>query len=236
MTSAIIIPALLLGLASSLHCIGMCGPLSLAMPVGGLNGRRRIMLILSYQAGRIFTYGMFGLVAGLAGRGIFSAGYQQAFSIIAGLIVLIAATGYFAGRNAGPMSFLNGFYRFLSGLLFRLLKEAGRAHGAFLFGIANGFLPCGMVYIAAITAFSLGDAHSSVLFMLLFGAGTLPAMLLAAFAAGRLNFKTRKWVGKISPYVITGMGLLLILRGLNWGIPFLSPALGGTVNGIPCHP
>jgi uncharacterized protein len=235
MNAAIIIPAFLLGLASSLHCIGMCGPLSLAMPVGRLAGRSKIVLIASYQAGRIFTYCLFGLLAGIAGKGILSAGYQQTFSIVAGLIVVLAATGYFAGRRAGPLSFMNGFYRFLTGLLFKLLKTATRPHGAFLFGMANGLLPCGMVYIAAITAFALGDWPSSVLFMLLFGAGTLPAMLLVVFTASRLNYKARKWAGKLSPYIITAMGLLLILRGLNWGIPFLSP---GQVpeGGVACHP
>lgn len=231
------ISAILLGLASSLHCIGMCGPLSLAIPVGGIPKQQKWLIIGLYQAGRIFTYGVVGVLAGLLGKGLLTAGLQQGLSIIAGLVILVAAIGFFGGKKARPLSFLNGFHRFLSRLLFRLIKTAGTPAGAYVFGMANGLLPCGMVYIAAITALSFGNLLSAMLFMVLFGAGTLPAMLLVAFTASRINNNARRWVNRISPYVIVAMGLLLILRGLNWGIPFVSPVIRETLSGeVSCHP
>ena len=225
MSAGIIIPGFLLGLAGSLHCIGMCGPLSLAIPVNGADPKNKALILFSYQAGRISTYGLIGFLAGLAGAGILSAGYQQSISIVAGLVVVLAAVGYFAGKRAKPFSFMNGFYQFISSLIFRLLKTARRPGGAFLLGIANGLLPCGMVYIAAITAISLGNIADAVFFMLMFGSGTLPAMLFAAYAVRRFGWQGKKWLGRLTPYIIAGMGLLLIIRGLNLDIPYLSPGL-----------
>ncbi|MBN8877909.1 MAG: sulfite exporter TauE/SafE family protein [Sphingobacteriales bacterium] len=236
MSAEAIIPGFLLGLAGSLHCIGMCGPLSLAIPVGGVDPKNKAFILLSYQAGRISTYGLIGALVGLAGTGILSAGYQQSVSIVAGLVVLIAALGYFAGRSAKPFSFMKGFYQFISSLIFRLLKTARRPGGAFLLGMANGLLPCGMVYIAAIAAISLGNVTDSVSFMLLFGAGTLPAMMFAAYAVRRFGWQGRKWLSRLTPYIIAGMGLLLIIRGLNLGIPYLSPELTqNDIEKISCH-
>lgn len=236
MSEGAIIPGFLLGLAGSLHCIGMCGPLSLAIPVNGIAKKNKALILLSYQAGRISTYSLIGILAGLAGTGILSAGYQQSISIIAGLIVIIAAAGYFAGKRAKAFSFMNGFYQFISSLIFRLLKTARRPGGAFLLGMANGLLPCGMVYIAAVTAISLGNIMDAIFFMLLFGTGTLPAMLLAAYAVRRFGWQGKKWLGRLTPYIIAGMGLLLIIRGLNMGIPYISPELTQQdIQKVSCH-
>lgn len=236
MSAGIIIPGFLLGLAGSLHCIGMCGPLSLAIPVNGIAPKNKAIILLSYQAGRISTYGLIGILAGLAGAGILSSGYQQSISIIAGLIVIIAAAGYFAGKRAKAFSFMNGFYQFISSLIFRLLKTARRPGGAFLLGMANGLLPCGMVYIAAVTAISLGNIMDAIFFMLLFGTGTLPAMLLAAYAVRRFGWQGKKWLGRLTPYIIAGMGLLLLIRGLNLGIPSVSPELTQQdIQKVSCH-
>ena len=236
MNILLIIPAVLLGLASSLHCIGMCGPLSLAMPVTGISPRQRFINLLLYQAGRIFTYIAIGALTGLIGRGILLAGYQQLVSVLAGLIILVAAGSYYLGKRAGPLSFLNGFYRAISQLVLRLVSRAGRPGGAFLFGMANGLLPCGMVYMAAVTAISYGSIVYAGLFMLFFGLGTLPAMLVMVVAGRRFLGARQHLLRRVTPVVITTVGLLLLLRGLNLNIPYLSPAFGRlTQEIISCH-
>lgn len=235
MNAALFIPALMLGLASSLHCIGMCGPLSLAMPVMGLPPRQRYINLLLYQTGRISTYVLVGILVGLVGKSILLAGYQQLLSILAGLIVLVAAAGYYIGKRATPFSFLNGFYRAISQMVFRVIKNAGKPGGALLFGMANGLLPCGMVYIAAITSLSYGGVWEAGSFMFVFGAGTLPAMLAVSLAGKRFAGR-HSWLQRVTPVVITAMGLLLVIRGLNLDIPYLSPTLSHTATDVlSCH-
>lgn len=225
----------MLGLASSLHCIGMCGPLSLAMPVAGLRKNQRYVNLFFYQTGRIITYISIGMVTGLIGRGILLAGYQQMISVIAGLIILIAAAGYYTGKKAKPLSFLNGFYHAISQLVFRMISRANQPGGALLFGMANGLLPCGMVYIAAVTSVSYGSTIYAGAFMLFFGLGTLPAMMLMVIAGRRFSGKYN-WLRNLTPVVITTVGLLLVIRGLNLNIPYLSPAFGRLAQGaLSCH-
>nr|WP_255724118.1 sulfite exporter TauE/SafE family protein [Terrimonas ginsenosidimutans] len=230
------LPAIVLGLASSLHCVGMCGPLSLAMPAGNLTGGKRYLNLLMYQLGRVSTYVMIGVIAGLLGRGILLAGYQQALSVVMGLIILIAAIGYYAGRKAKRVSFLRGFYLYINQLIARLIRKAADPRGAFMFGMANGLLPCGMVYLAAAGSLSFGSVYYAALFMLFFGLGTLPAMLLLGFAGRRLAIGRYRWLSRVSPFVMVLMGVLLLIRGLNWGIPYLSPSLiGSPEEVISCH-
>ena len=236
MITVVIIPAFLMGLASSLHCIGMCGPLSLAMPVAGLSKSQKTINAACYQAGRILTYTGLGALTGMLGKAFFPGEYQQTFSILAGLMIVITAVGYYAGRKAGRLSLLNGFYQFLSRLLFKLISKAQRPGGALLFGMANGLLPCGMVYLAAMASLASGSAGQSVLFMMVFGVGTLPAMVLVMTAGRLINRSRYPWVGRMAPVMITLAGLLLIVRGLNLGIPYLSPSTGPDLAGeISCH-
>ncbi len=88
-----------LGAAGSLHCVGMCGPLSLALPLYHLTAVNKFLSLLLYQVGRIITYSIIGLLFGLAGRRIYIAGYQQWFSIVMGLIVLCVALLYICKKE-----------------------------------------------------------------------------------------------------------------------------------------
>jgi len=226
----------MLGLASSLHCIGMCGPLSLAMPAMGLSARRRYLNLLLYQSGRVITYVSIGLISGAIGRGILLAGYQQLISVLAGVIVLVAGAGYYIGKMARPLTFLNGFYNAIRQLVFRTVNKASRPGGALMFGMANGLLPCGMVYIAAVTSISYGSIVYAGLFMLFFGLGTFPAMMIIAVAGRRFLGGRYSWLRKLTPIVITTVGFLLLIRGLNLNIPYLSPAFGRLAQEIvSCH-
>ncbi|GGA94706.1 sulfite exporter TauE/SafE family protein [Puia dinghuensis] len=222
--------AFLLGLLSSLHCVGMCGPLLLALPVQRLNPAARTLTPLLYHAGRILTYSLGGLLFGLLGRRIYLAGWQQGFSIVLGVMILVL---YFAGRFAiNPVTRFSEPLRRLIGRLWRSPSTAT----FFMLGMANGLLPCGMVYLALAGALTRNTVAGATGFMALFGAGTLP-LLLATQRLGRIataSFRLR--LRRMLPLVTILMALLLILRGLNLGIPFLSPLLA-TAPGkaVSCH-
>lgn len=226
-----------LGAAGSLHCVGMCGPLSLALPTGQLSKTKKFISLLVYQSGRIITYSIIGLVFGMAGRNIYIAGYQQGFSIVMGVLVLTLALFYFIQKKTIHLSFLNRFYHLIQNIIIRLLKSSRGTFGFLLMGMANGLLPCGMVYIALAATLSLSQISESVLFMALFGAGTLPAMMIVGYAGQLIKPDIRRSFQKAVPVFIALMGAILILRGMSLGIPFISPELtGATAAAANCHP
>jgi sulfite exporter TauE/SafE len=226
-----------LGAAGSLHCVGMCGPLSLALPVHHLSKKQKFISLLLYQFGRIITYSTIGLLFGLAGRRIYIAGYQQWFSIIMGIIILSLAVLYFVQQKTVHLKFLNRFYFFVQQQISRLLKSSAGLYSFLLMGMANGLLPCGMIYIALATTLSFTEVSQSVSFMAMFGAGTLPAMMLVGYAGKLFKPAWRSNLRKLVPVFISFMGVLLILRGMNLGIPFISPGLPSTPgDAVVCHP
>jgi sulfite exporter TauE/SafE len=213
--------AFLLGFAGSLHCVGMCGPLALALPVRHLSFSRRVLSMGLYHGGRIMMYSLGGLIFGLAGHRVWLAGWQRELSIVLGVVILGMV---FVGR--APKGF---------GFLQRWMGRVWSAPGMgkfFVLGLGNGMLPCGMVYIAIAGALTLGNVGEGVGFMAFFGLGTLPLLL----ALKMVNVGTRIWWRRVRPYVTALIGVLLILRGLDLGIPFVSPKLPadpGQV--ISCH-
>jgi sulfite exporter TauE/SafE len=231
----VITAAGLLGLMSSAHCIGMCGPLAMALPVHHLSGSGQLLSMLFYHLGRIFTYTVLGLLFGLAGRGLYLAGFQQWFSIGTGIIMLLLAVHYFSGRSKGYPRWIQGWYLPLQQLMGRLLKNRNARSFLFL-GMANGLLPCGMVYIAIIGAIGLSEPLQSAAFMLFFGLGTFPAMFLLSWFGIRISLDVRLKLKQAVPFIIAAMGIILILRGMNLGIPFISPVLGsGLSPAADCH-
>ena len=109
-------------------------------------------------------------------------------------------------------------------------------YGIFMIGFANGFLPCGMVYLAIAGALGTGSVQGGILFMLLFGLGTIPLMLSVTWFGIVINLNIRNIVRKVTPFFIAFIGVMLILRGLNLNIPYLSPLLESTSGKIvPCH-
>jgi uncharacterized protein len=233
----VLLSGFMLGFAGSLHCVGMCGPLSLALPTQHLSPVRKFTSLLLYQIGRVVTYSIIGLLFGLLGRQIYLSGYQQLISITMGLGILAVAATYFIQRYRRPALLSGRFYKVISKAIAGLLRRSGGLSGFFLLGAVNGLLPCGMVYIALIATLSLSETGHAIGFMAMFGAGTLPAMMLVSYAAHLLKIKGRLLFRQMVPFFIMVTGLLLILRGLNLGIPFISPslpALPGTAT--ICHP
>ncbi|MBX3252839.1 MAG: sulfite exporter TauE/SafE family protein [Chitinophagaceae bacterium] len=227
---------LLLGFLSSLHCVGMCGPLALALPVHHLTAFKRNAGILLYNIGRVASYAAIGFLFGLAGRQLYLAGVQQWISVTMGIIILVFLIfSYF--RPAIQIPFINRLYKAIQQRIARILRSPGGIVSYLWLGMLNGLLPCGMVYMALATALTMPGTFDTVLFMMMFGLGTAPAMVIAVYAGLSMNITLRSLFKKAMPYGMAIVGILLILRGLNLGIPFISPVLPHS-NGdaVICHP
>lgn len=218
-----IISAIALGLAGSFHCIGMCGPIALALPLNNANWFTRIFGSLLYNVGRAITYALMGAVFGILGEGLQLGGFQSWISIIMGSVMVLAVVFPALFRGSGKLD------RYLYGYNVRLKKRFGilfnqRSFSSlFVIGLLNGLLPCGLVYMALAGAIATGGVTSGALFMFIFGLGTLPMLLLLSLAGNVVTGSFKSKINKVIPYVIFVIGVLFILRGLNLGIPYVSP-------------
>lgn len=229
MITTSLIAGFLTGLLGSFHCIGMCGPIALSLPVHQHRGLVKFFLILSYNAGRMLTYAAYGAVAGLLGEVMVFATSGQILSIVAGSLIIISVL---MARTSGP-GFLN--FKIFNKIqaAFSAMLSGRRKQSLFVIGLLNGLLPCGLVYMALALAVAGGEALSGAALMFMFGAGTLPVMLLLPYLGSFINVRMRNQVRKIVPYFIAATGVLLILRGLDLGIPFVSPDTGSAAPS--CH-
>lgn len=230
----IFISGFLLGAISSFHCVGMCGPLALSLPMAHYSTPKKILGILLYNLGRVFTYAALGVFFGFVGRQIFIAGYQQVFSIVVGALILFFFVMAVLRKRVRGLEFIDRFYRNVQLLVSRFLR-VNSLSGLFLTGLANGLLPCGMVYLAITGAAAAGNVWLGAGFMAAFGLGTMPALIILSFAGFIISIKARSFIRKLTPYAFLLMGVLLILRGLNLGIPYLSPSFAATSAAIQCH-
>lgn len=216
-----LLTALALGFFGSLHCVGMCGPIVLALPGKSAVFTRFMGLRLVYNVGRIFTYAWLGLMLGLFGRQIQLSGWQAQLSIASGvLILLFTFLPFLSARFKRVFQPGQLVTRFLGDILYKPTFS-----GQFVTGLLNGLLPCGLVYLALAGALLVSDPLISSAFMATFGLGTLPAMLAVAVLGRQLLGKFRPIFSKISPVIAVIMATLFILRGLSLGIPYISPQL-----------
>lgn len=226
-----LLSALMLGAISSLHCVGMCGPLVLSSPILGLKGGNKGLGWISYHGGRLTTYVLIGMLLGVMGRSISIAGWQQGFSIVLGVILLLT---FLFGQYRFSIEKIPLLYTMQQGL-FRFIAHSMRQPGfgsAWGMGMANGLLPCSMVYMAATGAMAAGSIQGGIIFMAAFGLATTPALLLLSELGIRFRFRIKGFIGVFTLIV----GILLIIRGLNLNIPFLSPYLhmGTSGTAIDC--
>jgi sulfite exporter TauE/SafE len=224
----LVIAAISLGFLGSFHCIGMCGPIAMALPTGGKQGFAKIIAPFVYNAGRVVTYSLFGLLFGLLGKGFIIGGYQQLLSVLAGILILAGLLlPYLFPTGWSLTKIISTPVSKVKSLLSEQIRQ--RTLSSFLFiGILNGFLPCGLVYIAVAAAIATGTPVKGAAFMTLFGLGTLPAMLFASGLAHIITANTRTLIRKSVPVFAAIMACILILRGLNLGIPYISPELSKT--------
>jgi len=212
----------LFGLLGSLHCVGMCGPIALMLPVDRQNSTRQFFQTMSYHFGRLFTYSIIGLLFGSLGKTFNLLGFQQYVSIFSGLLMIALVL---FPRIATSSQLSKKMYGFVGKVKSRLGKELKKkdANTLFTIGFLNGFLPCGLVYMAVLGALASSNLWSGSVYMLVFGLGTIPLMTLVSYAPNlnllgkSINFK------KIIPVLVIAVGVLFVFRGLGLGIPFLSP-------------
>ncbi len=212
-----------IGLVGSLHCLGMCGPIVLALPGTADNKLRFLSERLVYNIGRAITYACMGAVAGVIGKGIAMAGFQQWLGIVAGsLMILTVVLPSRAARSVLPTRLYDNALGSLKARLGSLLADSSRK-SMLTIGVLNGFLPCGLVYMALAGSLVMRSVGGGALYMFVFGLGTLPVMFLASFASGLITGELRRKITRLIPVGIVVLGMLFILRGLSLGIPFLSP-------------
>jgi hypothetical protein len=219
-----LIAALSLGILSSLHCIGMCGPIALALPVHQMPPGKKLLSILHYNLGRVITYATLGALFGMIGQTFRFFGFQQILSIVIGVLILV---GLFASKLPAFAKLGGRFYKPFSALknkiaaLFR--KKTFRSFLAI--GFLNGLLPCGMVYVAIAGAAATGMIYKGALFMAAFGIGTLPLMAAASYYIHLAGIRARNIVRKAVPVTVAIMAIMFIMRGAGLGLGFISPRI-----------
>ncbi len=229
--------AFILGLLGSLHCLGMCGPIAFMLPVNHKNRWQGTLQTVIYHSGRILAYGIIGTIFGLLGRGLNLFGTQQKLSILIGitmiLIVLIPFHRFNRLQLTRPIYQLTGF---LKNSLGNSLKK--RTPDAFFsIGFLNGFLPCGLVYMAVLGATAMAGPVEGFLYMAIFGLGTIPLMTVAVFFSSMIKSSFKNRIRRLIPVFVVIIGLLFILRGMGLGIPYVSPKPINPVTSatVECH-
>jgi sulfite exporter TauE/SafE len=228
--------AFLTGLFSSLHCVGMCGPIALALPKGNSGRTAFVANRLLYNFGRTLTYIFLGVIVGLFGESIAFSGYQQGLSIALGIGLLIA--GLLSLNNENRFLALPWLDKLMLRLRKALSKRLGnpRPQATLSIGLLNGFLPCGFVYLALSGAAISGNVLDAASYMALFGLGTIPLMLSVSLMGGLLKPQWRRRLRPVMHVFVLVFATLLILRGMNLGIPFVSPELPvAGLDGVVCE-
>lgn len=230
----LVFTAITLGLLGSFHCIGMCGPIALALPVHHYSPFKKYTGIFLYNLGRIMTYTFLGLLFGLLGQSFFIGGFQQVVSITIGILLLVSvALPYFRFSTTGNTAFIYSFINTIKNKLGNLFSKKG-LHVLFFIGALNGLLPCGLVYLGIAGAIASGDYLKGAEFMFCFGLGTAPVMFAVASCGQFISVKYRTAIRKTIPVMVSVMAILLIIRGLNLGIPYLSPEFEKQSNTVSC--
>ena len=215
-----------IGVMGSLHCIGMCAPLSMVM-----HSPKMIADRLTYNTGRVITYGLIGLLVGFLGQLVAMGGVQQALSIFAGAVLLLAALfPYLSSRLQSSPAWYNRLIASLKRAMGGFIRKKGLG-SSLMVGMLNGLLPCGLVYLALAGAALAGSAAGGMTYMLFFGLGTIPAMLLAPLIGRWLQQRFTFDLNKAYPVFLGILGIIFILRGMNLGIPVISPELLFEANG-----
>ena len=216
--------ALIFGLLSSFHCLGMCGPIALMLPVSSENQGQKIIQILIYHLGRLTSYATLGLVFGLLGKGLYFGGLQKQISIIAGVLMILYVL--IPENKWSNIPVLKWIYKIYAPIKNHLGQQFKRKtfDAFFSIGVLNSFLSCGLVYVALFGALAIGGYLMSGLFMVLFGLGTIPIMSSITLFSNLLTVPIRNQIRRFVPMMLLFIASLFILRGLGLGIPYLSPS------------
>ncbi|MCI5059160.1 MAG: sulfite exporter TauE/SafE family protein [Flavobacteriales bacterium] len=231
----IFVSAFIIGLLGSWHCVGMCGPILSLTPGGSLKHPSKFS---GYHFGRILSYVIIGATVFTLGQSFNMIGVQKQISLVVGGLLLTACLiSMFRGGAR-----LNSIENRLGAPVFSLLKRYydPKKRNSLVMGLINGFLPCGLVYVTALGTLILEDGFYMTLYMVAFGLGTVPMLLLFIAFKDRLKKNLKINISRTSALQLSFfiVGTFLILRGLELGIPFISPELDPDLltSGKPsCH-
>lgn len=220
-----LLSALVFGILGSFHCIGMCGPIAFMLPLSRDNNAKRYLQITLYHAGRLFSYSLIGFAFGIVGKSLNLFGIQQQISIAIGIIMILLVI--LPSKRLGTFSVSKPLYKIIGRIKSSLgaaLKK--KSPDTFItIGFLNGFLPCGLVYMAVLGAIATGSIATGGLYMFLFGLGTVPLMTGAIYFSNVLTSASiRQKIRRLIPVVLLLIGVLFVLRGMGLGIPYISPA------------
>ena len=213
------------GLLGSAHCIGMCGPLALALGGNGLGLSANLGRQLAFSGGRIFTYGFGGAAAGYFGHWLSHQGalnmetrmvnVQAWLALVAGVVLImmgLVTAGVFPNWIASRMTHIPC----LSGKWLKTFLMAPGLGNAMLAGVFTGFIPCGLVYGFLALAASAAGPLRGWLTMVCFGLGTVPLMVLSGCGGSLLNLSARVRMFQVAAWCVVLTGVLSFARGLGY--------------------
>ena len=210
----LILSAWVMGFVGSTHCIGMCGPLAMSLPMRSQQVPDRMFSALVYNLGRITTYAFYGSLIGLTQSLVLPFLFQHELSVIIGILLVLMSIYFLVFKKTITAFSNNRFYQLVTITLGKLYQK-NSIQNLYFIGVLNGLLPCGLVYLALASAFATGSMYKSILFMSFFGLGTLPAMWSMVFFAQYFSPLIRTYLRKIYPFIFAITGIMLIMRGLS---------------------
>jgi sulfite exporter TauE/SafE len=200
------ISAFIIGLAGSLHCVGMCGPLMISL---NSNGSRKSFA--SYHTGRLLVYSGLGLAFGIVGQGLALLEVQRVLAIIMGVFIIIL--------YAVPSTRIWIEKQYYESIVFASIRKKMNSYFSsgskwFVAGVLNGLIPCGLIYLALAGSLLLAKPLLGMGFMFLFGLGTLPALILISFFEALIPEGRKRKFSSVYSVVAIVAGGILVFRGL----------------------
>ena len=226
MDFTIVIIALSIGLTSSLHCVGMCGPIALSLGLESQNKLKFTLRNLTYQLGRVTTYTILGAILGLIGESLSFAGLQNYLSILIGvLMIIMVMIPKFYENGATQLRPINALMVKVKIALGKYLIKKDSS-SLYVIGLLNGLLPCGMVYASLTAAIGLGSVYKSALFMFFFGLGTLPLMFATVFTIDFVLKKVKTFKSRL--ILVLGIIALLLIIWAEMAVGIFGSPIAGS--------
>lgn len=213
------IVGILIGAGGSMHCLAMCGPLVLRFQSRVAGGLRQYFAFIAYHCGRVSSYIFLGTLFGMLGMSVAILRAGQFFAIVAGIVIILLSLGKYNPHWPLLQQVSNKVAKYIG----NEILQSGSTIPDYVAGILNGFLPCGLVLVAITTAASLGTLSGAIVLMAGFGLGTIPLLLTMLIVHSAVNPFVRSRFNHFSSAIGIVIGILLVIRGLNLGIPYLSP-------------
>ena len=222
----------ILGLGGSLHCVGMCGSLSLIAPMNRNSMLSMAKEMAMYHSGRILTYIILGAIIGSVGHLFEFNQIQSYLSIAFGTLLLLYGLNKFFGTSLFKASYVQN--KMVVSLYNKVLTSKLKST-SFLLGLLNGIVPCGLVYSAMALSFMNADLVMGGINMMAFGIGTLPLLLLFTFGMNNPTFKSYFKSPYVSATLFSLSGLFIMYKSISLVLPQETTLWSAVMNPIMCH-